>query len=477
MSSALMACGLEGMRGRIRADATYGMLEGIVRLLGQVREDRANILFVSTGLSRAGRTQIRQTQPMLPNPTGLVNGRIQTLRGANDMNERFCRSEAQRLADTDFSRRFDELTRQARAANVAFYPVPVTFFQPILYPVGMGASGGFTSGPRTMPGRRTMLSPSDSLLPLAKDTGGFYTSKPGDVTEGLRRIAADNGSHYLLGYSSTNAKRDGKMRSITVRLKKTGDEIRARRQYRAPSMDDIQDLLRPTGPTRRVVPEAIVTALEPLKGVQPSTQFFTYAAVTGSTLQVTIEVPALAVQAGRWADGAALDLIADAADGKTVGIGRGRLPGNGRTTVTVPLEGPTPPSVLMVRLRAEGESITQRVPIIPNPSSLVRDPQVFRSSHRGLNTPVASFMFARDERVKVDWPVTKRLDSHEARLLDRFGLPLKFRVPLQEQEVGQGTHLVTELALAPLGRGDYIIELTATAGSLTETRLLALRVR
>jgi hypothetical protein len=131
----------------------------------------------------------------------------------------------------------------------------------------------------------------------------------------------------------------------------------------------------------------------------------------------------------------------------------------------------------MVRLRAEGESITQRVPIVPNPAALVRDPQVFRSSHRGLNTPVASFMFARDERVKVDWPVAKRLESYEARLLDRFGLPLKFRVPLQEQEVGQGTHLVTEVALAPLGRGDYIIELTATAGPVTETRLLALRVR
>jgi len=477
LTAALSACNFEGMRGRIRADATYTMLEGVVRLLGQVREDRASVLFVSTGISRMGKSDRDMSRRALtPQPTGLVNGRIQAVRGGNEMNERFCRQEALRLAETDFDRRFQDLTRQARAANVAFYPVPVTFFQPAIAPMTMGSnSPSARSG--YVPGTRMMIRPGDAFEPLAKETGGMVVPRPGDVISTLRLLAWHSRSHYLLGYNTTNPKRDGKMRSISVRLKKTGEEIRARKQYRAPSADDIEELSRPTGPSRRVVPEAIVNALEPLKGVQASTQFYAYGAVLGSTLTVTVEVPALAVENGRWPDGAALDLIADAADGKTVGMARGRLLPNGRAVVTVPLEADKRPATLMVRLRAEGESITQRVPIVANPSSLVGDPLVYRSSGRAMNTPAAIFVFARDDRARVDWPILQPLQSHEVRLLDRFGLPLKFKVNTQELEVGQGRRLVADLTLAPLGRGDYLLELTATTGAVSETRLLALRVR
>ena len=90
---------------------------------------------------------------------------------------------------------------------------------------------------------------------------------------------------------------------------------------------------------------------------------------------------------------------------------------------------------------------------------------------------MASFIFARDERVRLDWPVFAALDSYEARLIDRFGLPLRLRVPVQYQQVGSAHQLTAEIAFAPLARGDYVIELTASAGPVTETRLLALRVR
>ena len=287
---------------------------------------------------------------------------------------------------------------------------------------------------------------SESLGELAKDTGGVMT-KPGEVTDGLRRITADTGSHYLLGYYTTNPKRDGKMRSIKVKLK-TGAEIRARRQYRAPSEHDIEELSKPAaGPVTRVMPEAIVQACEPFALVRASTQFFVYGALAGPTLSVTIEVPALAVEAGRWSDGAALDLIAEAADGRTVGITRGRLGANGRALIAVPLDGSTPPSELMVRLRADGESITQRVRVGGQPSTLVGDPQVYRSSLRGMNTPVASFIFARDERVRLDWPVFAALDRYEARLIDRFGLPLGTRVKVESQDAGINRRLVGEITL------------------------------
>jgi VWFA-related protein len=478
ISVALQACEFGPLRGRIRADATYEMLEGLVRLLGQVREDRSSVLFVSAGVSQAppDRRGYQDRRPLPLPKMGLVNGRIQPMRSATEMNDRFCKAEGQRLAEMNFDARFSELTKLARASNVAFYPVPVVFTRPLrLVGFAEGMTGGWDRGGRST-GLGMAMRPSESLTDLARHTGGAVT-KPGDVSEGLRRLTGDTGSHYLIGYYTTNPKRDGKMRSIKVRLKNTGGEVRARRQYRAPSEDDIEDLSKPAGPVVRIVPEAIMNALEPLKAVRASTQFFVYGAVAGHTLTVTVEVPTLAVETGRWSDGAALDLIAEAPDGRTVGIARGRLGANGRALVAVPLDGSGPPTELLVRLRADGESIAQRVRVGGSPSTLVGDPQVYRSSQRGVNTPVASFMFARDERVRLDWPVFKALDRYEARLIDRFGLPLRTRVKVEPQDVGVNQRLVSEISLAPLGRGDYLIELTAAAGVVSETRLLAIRVK
>ena len=63
------------------------------------------------------------------------------------------------------------------------------------------------------------------------------------------------------------------------------------------------------------------------------------------------------------------------------------------------------------------------------------------------------------------------------RLLDRNGRPLPIPLALVDNDSVAPRRLVTELALAPLGRGDYLIELTAGAGAVSERKLLALRVR
>jgi VWFA-related protein len=472
VTRALNECGFPQLRGRIRADATYSLLEGLLRLFGQVREDRTSVLLVTGGLSQVPRdTRGLPQPPPLPPKMGLVNGRIQVLRSATEMYDTFCKVEGQRLLDMDFAIRFNELTRIARAANVAFYPVAI--FLPrldVASPMPFGR-GGFGRMPA-----RAFARPSDSLVPLAKDTGGIAIRTPGDVTGALQRIVYDTGSHYLLGYYTTNSKWDGKLRSIKVKLKRTGITIRARRQYRAPTRQEIEALS--AEPVRaRVVPEAVVNALEPLSRIRSSAQFFAYAAIAAKAMTVTIEVPPAAVAAGRWSEGAAVDLIVDAADGKTVTTARGRLAPNGRATIAVPLEGLPRPSSVMVRLRAEGENVTQRIDMVPNPAALVGDPLGFRSGPRGLNTPVASFEFARDERVRLDWPVFATLDRVDARLLDRLGLPTNLRVAVKQQETSAGAQLTAEIAFAPLGRGDYILELTATAGTATETRVLALRLK
>ena len=66
----------------------------------------------------------------------------------------------------------------------------------------------------------------DSLRTLAETTDGLAMLNSNDLRKQLRRIADDLTSYYLLGYYSTNSKLDGKFRSIKVRSKRPGIEIR-----------------------------------------------------------------------------------------------------------------------------------------------------------------------------------------------------------------------------------------------------------
>jgi hypothetical protein len=60
-----------------------------------------------------------------------------------------------------------------------------------------------------------------------------------------------------------------------------------------------------------------------------------------------------------------------------------------------------------------------------------------------------------------------------ARLLDRRGQPLP--IPLSVRDNGGEPHrLIVELSLAPLARGDYLVELSAASGG--DRRLVALRI-
>lgn len=464
----MAGCGMDGLQGRVRADTTFSLLEGLVRVLGQVREDHSSIVFVSNGLPRMpANLHADNTQSISLPHTSLVNGRIQ--RAGPSMHEAYCNKERSRLNDIDFDNRFTELTKSARASNVSFYPIGVWNPHPAIS-LEMAARG--MQPPPTRP-PATLV---DSLISLAKGTDGFLVPPMGDVAGGLRRIAGDVGTHYLLAYYTTNTKWDGRIRSIRVRLKRTGAEIRARSGYRAPTLDDIAVLSAPRKPGEHIVAAPVASALSTLSAARPSAQFLAYGAIAGPTLYVTIETPAVAVDAGRWQDGATIDVIAETAAGDSVGIAHGHLAANGRASLQVPLDGSAAPANMFVRVHAEGESVTSRIQLGLDRSVLVGDPLAFRSSARGLAIPAAAFVFARDERLRLEWPVLGAVDRFEARLLDRYGLPLKFRVNVENQPVLGARRLISTLPLSSLGHGDYVVELTVFAGEQSERHYLAFRI-
>ena len=466
----LEGCDLGPLQARARWDATYTLLESLVRVLGQVREDHSSIVFVSNNLPRWNRDDRTDGRSLSLPKTTLVNGRIVRVNG--DMHEQYCKSEASRLTEINFDQRFTALTVSAQAGNVSFYPIRMPPLVPV--PERMAFSPDQT---RPFAHEIGIRNTDDNFPDLAKKTDGFPVAMGDGLAKGLRRIAEDIGAHYLLGYYTTNDNWDGKIRRITVRLKPRGTQIAARREYRAPTKAEMAALSATRDPHVAARSPAVAEALGTLSRIRPSAQFFAYGAVNDRTMTVTIEVPSEAVDAGRWSEGGALELIADSADGQMVGTATGKLLGNGRALVVMPLEGTVRPSNLFVRLRAEGESITERVPLGPQTATLVADPVAYRSGPRGTGIPVASFLFTRQERLRLDWPIAKGVDKYDVRLLDQFGQPLQTRPDVQAVDSTSGRHLVGEMALAPLGRGDYVVELTVAMGNTLEQKLTAFRVR
>ena len=184
-----------------------------------------------------------------------------------------------------------------------------------------------------------------------------------------------------------------------------------------------------------------------------------------------LEVPGGAAGADRWPTGAEVQALAETTDGEIVGSVRERLNGGTRGLVVhLPLEVRGQASAALIRVRSEGMVLTDRV-TIPPASSLIGDPIVYRNG-----TAAAVLSCARTDTVRFEWPVLATLERRDARLLDRQGHPLSISLPLSETRRPMPV-LVAELALAPLGGGEYLVEVTASGAGTTERKLIAIRVR
>jgi VWFA-related protein len=72
----------------------------------------------------------------------------------------------------------------------------------------------------------------DSLRVLSDETGGFAAVERNDFGTAFQRIVDDNSSYYVMGYYSTNDRRDGRFRKIEVRVpNRSGLTVRARKGY------------------------------------------------------------------------------------------------------------------------------------------------------------------------------------------------------------------------------------------------------
>jgi tetratricopeptide (TPR) repeat protein len=66
---------------------------------------------------------------------------------------------------------------------------------------------------------------------LANDTGGYVIRKTNDFGAAMTEVARDAASYYVLGFSPPESAQTGQFRDITVKVKRSGVQVRARRGY------------------------------------------------------------------------------------------------------------------------------------------------------------------------------------------------------------------------------------------------------
>jgi hypothetical protein len=139
---------------------------------------------------------------------------------------------------------------------------------------------------------------------------------------------------------------------------------------------------------------------------------------------------------------------------------------------------PVPPSV-RAALNRLTVSIDSREHDVDSPAaaaeaSLVEEPIAVR---RGSRDPVTPLAFERTEQIRLEWRADAAVDRVDARLLDRTGhsLAAPIRAAIDTSRVP--AVVVADLPLASLAHGDYVLELTVSAGTASEQTFTGFRVK
>jgi VWFA-related protein len=131
--------------------------------------------------------------------------------------------------------------------------------------IGGLAPGAYGLGPKQL--LQELQTSQDNLRLLADETGGVAFVGRNNFDDAFDRIVQENSSYYVLGYYSSNEKRDGKLRTINVRVAGYPDaQVTYRKRYaaqrgRAPKNTAAG---KPLDPSKSVTAELVSTMASPL---------------------------------------------------------------------------------------------------------------------------------------------------------------------------------------------------------------------
>ncbi len=497
----------EEMIQRRREKATIDALEELVFYLGGLREERKGILLVSEGwlLFRPNRALADSGTPRRPGVYVGPDGRITTTDPRNyaGADTSRCDQDRMALAGIDNARRYLDILRVANRSNASFYPIEPRGL--VVFDTDIGPNP-----PPPIDVDFAMLRQRhETLKTAALDTDGIAVMDSNDINAGLQRVISDLSSYYLLGYSSTNAKADGRYRTIRVRVKRPGIEVRARKGYQAPTAAEVAKRAALASALPAADPEAAAVgkAVASLEGDRASAAFrLTVSAgwwmpagepVKGQpqgaepALWILGEVDPKARGGEEWVNGGEADIALTTESGTTIvrytvpipaGTNRfqSRFP---RSAEDVWLD----PGTYMLRVRAKpaGNGIPTTdssrvvVPPAPGTAGLVMGQPAYARRLGGPKSeelPTADRRFRRTERLVVQASASMAPDSVTAELLDRGGKVLPLPVTASVVEIDFVRWARAELVLAPLAPGDYLLRIASKRGDEQVVTLAPFRI-
>jgi len=480
------------MRLRYRLYRTFTTLHELMGNLEMVREERKAVLVVTRGWDPPPR--IRNYR----DPRSGIIGEDDTV----------CHEERLALADRDFDGWYRSIINDAKRANVAFYSV---YAHPLVTYDRAGADIDEDTrkyqrqwGDTSRPGDRLLygdfpaithdrLMWHDALTQLARDTNGRAILTMEDFEKGLKDISDTLSSYYLLGYYSTNPKRDGSFRKISVEVKRKGVNVRARPGYRAviPAEADAAE----SAALPDLVPPPILAALAPLARLRSDVPFHLAAAPewnqasAGWQLRIVGEIDTEQARRDEWRRGWRAEVTVSTGEGKGVAgtLPVSLKPSQAAFNVVFPATGVLAAGNYDVRAKAyaaDGETVfDERTPVTvpgaPSPSQSVPGrPLLSRrpNTPRGEFQPTADHRFSRREILMIEVPLAGTGDAPTLRLVDRQGRPLGTQLPVTIAERNGGRVATVTIALANVAPGDYVIEIAASDKTPDQKAYIAFRV-
>ncbi len=478
------------MIDRRREHATLNALRELIQYLGGIREERKAILTVTEGwlLYRENRDLTRprvidadgSTEPIPgPPPIGVgPDGRLRTenSRYGTSTNRSDCDRDRVALSMIDNEDLFRDLLGDANRANASFYTIDPRGLPVFDSPIGP------EKPPRLLVDQANLGNRHDSMHELAANTDGIAVLNSNDLDRGLKRIADDLTSYYLLGYYSTNTKFDGKFRTLTVRVKRPGVDVRARRGYRAATEEEVTAARAAAGPTAPETVKPINAALADLARARPDTPFRINVVPRPGASGVTTLWVAGEVRGAATSNRTAEGQVDIQVSGGATGNSQIALPVGQRAFMTlIALDKPVASGSVDIRARVSGLGVIPLTDNVRIDAGSAPRALLFR---RGPSTgnrmqPAGDPQFSRTERVRLEIPIAAGVTLGDGRVLDRSGNLLAVPVTIAERtEEGTGQRWLTaDLTLAPLTLGDYAVDLGFSPAANKEERVLtAIRV-
>ena len=475
------------MKARRREKLSLDALSDLMVHLGGVREERkalivvtegwqlfrpnANLTAGDDGLSRVRPEDILRRTPR-PQPAD---------KGTSTSDTRVeCEADRQALSVLDHTQRLREITDDANKGNVTFYPVYARGL------VAFDAPIGPDKPPSIIEDSANLRVKQDGLRFLADNTDGTSIINTNNVDGALQRIVSDLSSYYLFGYYSTITKLDGRFRNITVRVKRPGVKVRARRGYRGRTADELISGAAGAGVSE--TSGATTAALTPVVSFNARSQFRIR---TSSWARPDNERPGAFWVVGEldyrtrrelaWTATAKADVVVLASDGsqvmsRTLDV----RTEDGPFSFEVPDSGGLPAGEYAVRVKltsaADGQTVTDTARVVLNERLALGEAVLWR---RGPTTGLqhrrtADPRFQRSDRIRLEHATTQAGPA-TARILDRNGKPLSVPAQVTEREDPSGAFrwIVVDAALAPFAPGDYAFEVSqGSAKQVTAFRIV-----